>query len=39
MTPNKQVVIWWSAGIFLVVSLGIIITKRKHHSPLDLDEC
>ncbi|MDH4330108.1 MAG: hypothetical protein OEV93_00975 [Candidatus Moranbacteria bacterium] len=36
---NKELTTMWLAGIFFVVSLGIIFGKRDHHSPLDLDEC
>ncbi|MDH4330722.1 MAG: hypothetical protein OEV93_04185 [Candidatus Moranbacteria bacterium] len=35
---DKELTTMWLAGIFFVVSLGIIFGKRDHHSPLDLDE-
>ncbi|MDH4330112.1 MAG: hypothetical protein OEV93_00995 [Candidatus Moranbacteria bacterium] len=36
---DKELTTMWLAGIFFVVSLGIIFGKKDHHSPLDLDEC
>ncbi|MDH4330109.1 MAG: hypothetical protein OEV93_00980 [Candidatus Moranbacteria bacterium] len=39
LRPDSEIISLWLAGIFFVVSLGIILGKRDHHSPLDLDEC
>ncbi|MFC1608810.1 hypothetical protein ACFL2R_03050 [Patescibacteria group bacterium] len=36
---DRELVTLWLAGIFFVISLIIIFTKREKHSPLDLDEC
>lgn len=39
VSPDSELASLWLAGIFFVVSVGIIWWKREKHSPLDLHEC